>query len=208
MNERENHRLDSEIQAYLDGELSPDRARAFEARVASDPALLRRVQALQRFQNWVAASRPEPRAAFGDALDGAIERGSGRLARPSLLETFLWRGFAWAGAAAAAAVVVLAFTLRFGSPSPVSTYPSSLKHEFAIDAPKAGEVCLVGSFNRWTVCATPLEMGADGRWKIAIDLPRGRYEYMFVVDGRWLTDDSAPVHVDDGFGNRNAVLII
>ena len=41
-----------------------------------------------------------------------------------------------------------------------------------------------------------------------MELPKGRYEYMFVIDGAWVTDPNAIGHVDDGFGNRNAVLVI
>ncbi|MFC1572325.1 glycogen-binding domain-containing protein [Candidatus Eisenbacteria bacterium] len=35
---------------------------------------------------------------------------------------------------------------------------------------------------------------------------QGRHEYMFVVDGEWMTDNNAAFYVDDGFGNQNAVL--
>jgi 1,4-alpha-glucan branching enzyme len=36
-------------------------------------------------------------------------------------------------------------------------------------------------------------------------VPGRRYQYQFVVDGRWVTDPLAPA-ADDGFGGRNAVL--
>jgi hypothetical protein len=31
---------------------------------------------------------------------------------------------------------------------------------------------------------------------------------MFVVDRVWHTDPGARLHVDDGFGNRNAVVVL
>jgi hypothetical protein len=73
---------------------------------------------------------------------------------------------------------------------------------------QVSQVCLVGTFNQWVVCRTPLKPQADGTWGITVDLPPGRYEYMFVVDGRWVTDPSAPLRVNDGFGNENAVLLL
>ena len=40
-------------------------------------------------------------------------------------------------------------------------------------------------------------------------LPRGRHQYMFVVDDQeWQTDPRADVRVDDGFGNQNAVVFL
>ena len=45
-------------------------------------------------------------------------------------------------------------------------------------------------------------------WSLSVKLQPGRYEYMFVVDGRWVTDPNAIAHADDGFGNRNAVLLL
>jgi len=37
----------------------------------------------------------------------------------------------------------------------------------------------------------------------------GVHEYMFIVNGdTWVTDPRADRYVDDGFGNRNAVLAV
>ena len=83
-----------------------------------------------------------------------------------------------------------------------------VRHYFRLEAPGAQQVCLVGNFNRWKVCATPLERVREDLWQISVELERGRHEYMFVVDNEWVSDPRAAVHVDDGFGNRNAVLIL
>jgi 1,4-alpha-glucan branching enzyme len=79
---------------------------------------------------------------------------------------------------------------------------------FRFADPEAREVCVVGSFNRWTVCDTRLKPEGDGTWTVSIDLPHGRYEYMFVVDGCWISDPAARRHVDDGFGRKNALLLL
>ena len=54
---------------------------------------------------------------------------------------------------------------------------------------------------------TPLEQTSGGAWTVTIPLQPGRYEYMFVVDGKeWIADPFAVEQSDDGFGSRNAVL--
>jgi 1,4-alpha-glucan branching enzyme len=80
--------------------------------------------------------------------------------------------------------------------------------EFQFRAPDAREVCLAGDFNQWTVCKTRLTRVGEDLWTVSMELPRGRHEYMFVVDGRWVTDPDAVTTTDDGFGNRNAVLTL
>ena len=79
---------------------------------------------------------------------------------------------------------------------------------FQIHAPGAQRVELVGDFNNWTPGAIRLEgPDASGHWTASIELPEGRYEYQFLVDGRtWVTDPSAPTRRPDGFGRENAVV--
>jgi len=86
--------------------------------------------------------------------------------------------------------------------------PGSVRYVFTLQAGSAREVCLAGDFNQWKVCDTPLAKVAEDTWTISVDLPPGRHEYMFVIDGRWVTDPQAPAHADDGFGNLNAVVVI
>jgi hypothetical protein len=74
-------------------------------------------------------------------------------------------------------------------------------------APLAREVAVAGDFNGWKPEMARMHRGEGGVWRAEIPLSPGtRYEYMFVVDGRWVTDPSAPTTADDGFGGRNAVL--
>lgn len=72
--------------------------------------------------------------------------------------------------------------------------------------PGATEVEVVGSWNNWQ----PVHMTrAEGTFFTVLHLPRGRYEYMFRVDGeRWVQDPGAPLSRDDGFGRRNSILEI
>jgi 1,4-alpha-glucan branching enzyme len=74
-------------------------------------------------------------------------------------------------------------------------------------APGARQVAVAADFNGWKPEAARMQRGEGGVWTLEVPLPPGRrYEYMFVVDGRWVTDPNAPASVDDGFGGRNAVL--
>jgi hypothetical protein len=129
----------------------------------------------------------------------------------------------WASGLAAAALALWVASATLRQPAPAPEMPaapvqplsaggddaSTVPHRFSIEAPAAQRVCLVGDFNDWNVCDVPLvRNAADGSWSVQVELPPGRHEYMFVVDEGWVTDPSAQVHVDDGFGNRNAVIFL
>jgi 1,4-alpha-glucan branching enzyme len=83
-----------------------------------------------------------------------------------------------------------------------------VRYVFTVSAEDAKSVCLAGDFNQWRVCEAPLERVEGDTWSIAVELPPGRHEYMFVIDGRWVTDPGAMGYVKDGFGNRNAVVVV
>lgn len=85
--------------------------------------------------------------------------------------------------------------------------------EFSCQAPHAGVVYLAGTFNGWDPTATPLTRRADGTWAVTLDLPPGRYEYKFVVDGQWCCEPgceepppNCPHCVPNGFGTMNRVI--
>jgi cyclomaltodextrinase len=71
-------------------------------------------------------------------------------------------------------------------------------------------VCLAGTFNNWSVAATPMEdIDGDGTWKVVLRLPRGEHQYKFVVDGTvWVTDMKAEEFRDDGYGGKNSVIVV
>ena len=74
--------------------------------------------------------------------------------------------------------------------------------------PQANEVCIAGSFNDWHPSVTPMIHLDDGKWVKELDLPPGRYEYRFVVDGRWIDDPAANETVPNPHGGVNAVLLV
>jgi 1,4-alpha-glucan branching enzyme len=78
---------------------------------------------------------------------------------------------------------------------------------FEYFAPKASRVAIAGSFNRWDPRKNALSgPNRKGVWTVTLELPEGRYEYLFVVDGnKWLPDPGA-LSVDDGMGGRNSIV--
>ena len=78
---------------------------------------------------------------------------------------------------------------------------------FQLQARGARRVALAGSFNQWRPDLTVLEpASADGAFTGTLELPPGDYEYMFVVDGKWISDPAAGERRDDGFGRQNSLL--
>lgn len=73
----------------------------------------------------------------------------------------------------------------------------------------AHSVSVAGTWNQWSPDAQPLREAREGVFTVDLMLPRGRHEYMFVIDGeRWVADPSSPLVRADGFGQENAVLEI
>jgi Glycogen recognition site of AMP-activated protein kinase len=77
-------------------------------------------------------------------------------------------------------------------------------------APSANRVQLVGTFSGWMPEDYPLK-GPDavGYWVININLPPGRHEYAFLVNGsRLVPDDDGEALRQDGFGGRNSLIVL
>ena len=74
---------------------------------------------------------------------------------------------------------------------------------------KAKTVSLAGTFNHWDITTHFLTKGPDGYWSIELPLPKGRYQYVFVIDQRiWLHDPKSETVIDDGFGQKNSLLVV
>lgn len=79
---------------------------------------------------------------------------------------------------------------------------------FEFTDPEAHAVFIAGTFNDWQPEAKPMHPTGNGRWLKETVLPRGTYEYCFVVDGKWMPDPLAKETVPNPFGGRNSVLIV
>lgn len=79
---------------------------------------------------------------------------------------------------------------------------------FEYYAPHAKEVSLAGTFNAWHPSETLLKRERNGKWKTALTLPSGRYEYRYRVDGSWQNDQHPVECVPNAFGTWNCVFEI
>jgi hypothetical protein len=70
----------------------------------------------------------------------------------------------------------------------------------------ARKVLIAGDFNNWTPISTPMQRSADGRWQMRLPLPKGRYRYRLVVDGRWMTDPNNEFVETNQYGELNNVV--
>jgi hypothetical protein len=117
--------------------------------------------------------------------------------------------------AAGFAALVAATTLALGderrTPETVQgTAESGQVVQFAIAAPNASAVALVGDFNGWDTKTIPMARGAvEGLWTVTVPLAAGSYQYAFVIDGTtWTADPAAPIALEDEFGAPSSVVRI
>jgi 1,4-alpha-glucan branching enzyme len=88
-----------------------------------------------------------------------------------------------------------------------TTVERKKKVSFTLEAGECRDVFVAGSFNNWDPQATPMmPVGGDGLYKASLTLPKGSYEYKFVVDGNWQADPGNPNSVANGAGSQNSVM--
>lgn len=109
-----------------------------------------------------------------------------------------------------AVIAFLAFTFIFNQPGISPECLAEVQFTLKLSEGKFQTVAIAGDFNQWNSQNNRLEdTDGDGIWTATLKLPPGRYEYMFVLDGKeWVPDPNAIRFVRDGFGNKNAVLEI
>jgi hypothetical protein len=120
--------------------------------------------------------------------------------------------FRLAGTAIATVATVLffAFTFIFNIPTTSPICSSEVQFSLKLGDKANHIVAIAGDFNGWNHENNLLEdSNGDGIWTGTLKLEPGRYEYMFVLDGKeWVPDPNALRFVNDGFGNRNSILEI
>lgn len=215
------------IHRFVDQDLSSDEKVAFLQAVDADPALRRRWLNLELVLTETARlPRVTPSAAFFSELKAKIApspvgwwaRVRAAITVPRTLEWNL------AGALVTACVAIVAiggvFTLvperirevpvtggLAQSVAVVQNQEPKVFVRLVLLQPGAHSVSVAGDFNGWNPAHTPLERSEGGMWTATIPLKPGRYQYMFVVDGKqWIADPLAPEEETDGFGAQNAVL--
>ena len=217
------------VQRFIDQELTGEERVALLGRLAREQSLREQILDLEQLMLQVGRlPRPTvPRQFVAGVMDriapqASVWSASAKASAGQALMGRLWQPHTlrWnmAGALATAAVAVLVVGALVARPgTPASSDPPGTASTGATDAPvlvrlvvlqpEARTVDVAGDFNGWDPARTPLEQTATGAWTVTIPLQPGRYEYMFVVDGKqWVGDPFAVEQADDGFGSRNAVL--
>ena len=77
---------------------------------------------------------------------------------------------------------------------------------FLSRSPDAGDVQLAGDFNDWMPHTTPMRRLTDGDFEARLRLPKGRYRYRLVIDGRWSHDHANPVVETNDYGELNSIV--
>ncbi|MBH0198373.1 MAG: glycoside hydrolase family 13 [Nitrospira sp.] len=215
------------VQRFLDGELTPEERAEFLKAVDADPVLRRSWLNLELVTAEAARlPRIVPSAEFlrrvraqtAPVTPGVWDRLCALFTMPRTLE---WN-LAGAMAAACLALVAVAGLIQFGPerivevpvaapPVQTASFNSTLEPtvfvRLVLLQPDARSVSVAGDFNGWNPAKTKLERTDGGMWTVTLPLRPGRYEYMFVIDGKqWIADPLAAEGTGDGFGSQNAVL--
>jgi len=77
---------------------------------------------------------------------------------------------------------------------------------FSLSAPDASSVSLGGSFNEWCPDDGLMTIDENGEWTIAVDLPPGDHEYLYLVDGEWQDDPACDSRRANPYGSENCVI--
>jgi len=211
------------VQRFVDQELTAEERVRFVAALARDVELRERALAIEQLAlDASRLPRPMVPAGFVEAV----------LARtvPVVPAPFWWRRLidVWlaprtvrwnlASAVSVACLVLLTTALAVRTLWPLTADPAVVAPadggggpvvlvRLVVLQPDARTVEVAGDFNGWDPGRTPLEPASGGAWTVTLPLTPGRYQYMFVVNGKeWVADPLATEQSDDGFGAQNAVL--
>ena len=214
------------LQRFIDNELSHDEQRQLLEALHDDPDLRRQLLEMERI---VADAEQLPRLVPSrESIRGvmehlepmrvAAESASASQGLTAHLRDFFFAPHAleWTFARAvvmACGLVALTWitsvVLLHRPAGPMTQAVSSAPLVYvrvALLDPEAQSVAIAGDFNGWDPSRTQLRRTSNGLWTLTIPLKPGRYQYMYQVDGRWVTDPLASESSPDGFGEENAVL--
>ncbi|MGO8766308.1 MAG: glycogen-binding domain-containing protein [Limisphaerales bacterium] len=94
-----------------------------------------------------------------------------------------------------------------GPEAHILTNPNGTEVRFVLEYPDAQVVHLCGNFNQWSPSSLRMiRRGGNGLWEKHLTLAPGRYEYKFVVDGKWTPDPNNCLEVANAFGSTNSVV--
>lgn len=110
----------------------------------------------------------------------------------------------------------------FAAPAPVAAKPApkapkakaekaekAVRVTFRVRAEIGSKVYLAGCFNDWNPSDKPMtDKKGDGEFTCTLTLPKGRYEYKFVINGTWCADPECTDWVQNNMGTLNSVKVV
>ncbi len=202
----------------VEGNLEESEQRRFEEALARDPEAGKQYQDLSHIVELMKSAPldqvpPDFTASVMDRLEPVRQplpiRVWRALMRPRTIKINLMGALSGAVAVAILLIVLSSGVTRHDVNLTSAVQDSGKEYviQFVYHNPRAKQVFVSGSFNNWEKQELPMtDVTGAGSWVRAIHLTPGVYEYMFLVDGQWVSDQLAPYHKDDGFGKRNAIL--
>ena len=78
---------------------------------------------------------------------------------------------------------------------------------FMVKANPGSNVSITGSFNKWdTKSKKMVDKNGEGEYSATLMLPRGQYEYKFLINGEWHVDPNCSNWVRNDHGTLNSVI--
>lgn len=94
-----------------------------------------------------------------------------------------------------------------GKPCGAKTEDKPRSVTFRITAAPKSEVFVAGSFNNWEPRQHALKDTRNtGKYSITLRLPKGLYEYKFIVNGNWQVDPECQNWVRNSLGTLNSII--
>jgi anti-sigma factor RsiW len=191
------------LQDYLDGYLLPSQREVLEAHVRRCDTCRALLSGLTRIDDRLES------VGEVDVPEDLARSILSSLPPQAYAPTPLRRALAY-GAVPAALVlaVVLAFLVK--GRYVMQSVSGAREVEVVLSAPGAASVAVVGDFNGWNPQRNLMvRSNRQGEWRGRLRLPRGTYQYSFVIDGTsWVKDPQARTHLADGFGGVNSVMVV
>lgn len=87
--------------------------------------------------------------------------------------------------------------------------PKTTRVTFRVRAEVGSKVALAGSFNGWDPADKPMtDKDGTGEFTCTVSLPKGRYEYKYVINGTWCADPECTDWVQNDMGTLNSVKVV
>jgi hypothetical protein len=84
-------------------------------------------------------------------------------------------------------------------------YENGVANFFLAKNRDAVNVYLSGTFNDWSTMQMPMSL-CDSGWILQIKLQQGKYNYKFIVDGKWFLDPNNDLKEKDDQGRINSIV--